>query len=107
MTLNEAIENNKMIYYKWIIKGRPEADDNLNDSNRNLINAYKKNYPNAKGYMLYKGVVEIPNVVYNFDLDYIFNGDDTELIQELEKEKEEYKKLNILDKNNAICLVWS
>lgn len=106
MTLKEAIQNNIGAYVNWNKNGRHEADNELNDSNRELIRAYQKEYPNAKGYKLNDGIVDLDGELYNFCCDYIFDGS-KKIVDALNKESEEYKKFDILEKFDAICLVWS
>jgi hypothetical protein len=105
-TLQEVIYKNNAIYAKWVINGRREADDELNDSNRELIRAYQKEYPNAKGYKCNKGIVELSDNIYNFGIDILFVGTE-EIIKKLNAETAEYKKLDILDDYNGIYLAWT
>lgn len=105
-TLQEIIDKNHATYAKWVINGRCEADDELNNSNRELIRAYQKEYSNAKGYKCNEGIVELSDDMYNFGIDILFIGTE-EIIQKLNAEAEEYKKLDILDDYNGIYLVWS
>lgn len=105
-TLQEVIDKNNAIYAKWVINGRHEADDELNSSNRELIRAYQKEYLNAKGYKCNEGITELSDDMYNFGIDILFIGTE-EIIQKLNAEAEEYKKLDILDDYNGIYLVWS
>lgn len=106
MTLSEAITRNNIAYAKWRAYGQREADNILNDSNRELIRAYQQEYPNAKGYKCNEGIVELSDDMYNFGIDILFIGTE-EIIQKLNAEAEEYKKLDILDDYNGIYLVWS
>ena len=62
MTLSEAIVNNNVAYAKWRAYGQREADDILNDSNRELIRAYQQEYPNAKGYKARKSMQNLTNL---------------------------------------------
>lgn len=105
-TLQEVIDKNNAIYAKWVINGRHEADNELNSSNRELIRAYQKEYLNAKGYKCNEGITELSDDMYNFGIDILFIGTE-EIIQKLNAEAEEYKKLDILDDYNGIYLVWS
>lgn len=106
MTLKEAIQNHFDAYINWYRNGRHEADNELNDSNRELIRAYQKEYLNAKGYKCNEGITELSDDMYNFGIDILFIGTE-EIIQKLNAEAEEYKKLDILDNYNGIYLVWS
>lgn len=105
-TLQEVIDKNNAIYAKWVINGRCEVDDELNSSNRELIRAYQQEYPNAKGYKCNEGITELSDDMYNFGIDILFIGTE-EIIQKLNAEAQEYKKLDILDDYNGIYLVWS
>lgn len=102
----EAIKNNNKAYHTWMIYGRHEADNNLNNSNRELIKAYLLEHPNAKGYKFWQGVVNITEPIYNFSVDIIFDGTE-EALQGIEAETDECKKLDIAEKHNGIVLVWS
>ena len=105
-TLQEVIDKNNTIYAKWVINGRCEADDELNNSNRELIRAYQQKYPNAKGYKAWNGIKEITVTIYNFAMDIIFDGTE-QAIAEINAEPNESKRLDIAEKHNGICLVWT
>ena len=107
MTLEKAIDINADAYWNWRCNGMPEADDELNDSNVTLIRAYKERNPAAMGYKMHTGIVNIPNKIYNFCFEFLLNGNDTELINELNAETDELKRLDILHRNGAIALTWS
>lgn len=106
MGLNEEIADNWVIYVNWMRCGMREADDALNESNRRLIKAYQKEHPNAKGYKLWKGIIDIPEQVYNFGIDLIFDGT-PEIINEINNESDEFKRLKIFEKYGAVGIVWS
>lgn len=106
MTLAKAIINNNVEYDRWYAYGQHEADNGLNNSNRELISAYKKVYPNAKGYKYWQGITEITEPVYNFAFDVIFDGT-TEAIEEFNSETDEYKKSDLLLKHNGMILIWT
>ena len=106
MTLSKAIINNNIAYAKWRAYGQHEADNILNDSNRELIKAYQQKYPNAKGYKAWNGIKEITETIYNFAMDIIFDGTE-QAIAEINAEPNESKRLDIAEKYNGICLVWT
>lgn len=106
MTLSEAITRNNIAYAKWKAYGQHEADGNLNDSNRELIRAYQQEYPNAKGYKTWNGIKEITETICNFAMDIIFDGTE-QAIAEINAESDESKRLDIAEKYNGICLVWT
>lgn len=105
MDIKTAIEKNKEAYLEWLSNGRPEAFDLLNDSNIELIKAYKEENPKAKGYKFWKGLKDIVSKIYTFDMEYIFDGN-TSCIEELNGEKDEIKKIDILEKYKAIHIIW-
>lgn len=104
MTLEEAKRKNDEVFYKWLLYGRPEAFSELNDSNRDLIRAYIEENPNAVGYKLFEGIVELKNnPLYNFCCDYIFDGSLAEKVTST-------KAIDIDDMVNeksSLCIVWS
>lgn len=104
MTVEAAKKKNDEIFYKWLVHGRPEAFSELNDSNRELILAYLEENPNAVGYRLFEGIVELKNnPLYNFCCDYIFDRSLTEKVKSI-------KPMNIdevLNEKNSLCIVWS
>lgn len=104
MTLEEAKKKNYEAYHKWRMYGRPEAFTEMNDSNRDLIRAYIEENPNAVGYKLFEGIVELKNnPLYNFCCDYIFDGSLAEKVKNT-------KPINIgdvLNEKNSFCIVWS
>lgn len=105
-TLQEAINKHHAAYVKWVINGMCEADDELNSSNMELVRAYRKEYPNAKGYKAWNGIEEITETIYNFAMDIIFDGTE-QAIAEINAESDESKRLNIVEKHNGIYLVWT
>lgn len=106
MSFKEAKEQNDKIYCKWATCGKPEAFDELNDSNRNLIRAYLEENPNAVGYKFNGGIVELKdNPLHNFCCDIIF---DRSLVKELEKNKINPRNaMRVLNEKNSYCIVWS
>ena len=80
MTLSEAITRNNIAYAEWRAYGQHEADDILNDSNRELIRAYQQEYPNANT---------------------------EQAIAEINAEPDELKKMSIAERYNGIYLVWT
>lgn len=113
MTLEQAKEKNNDASMFWLWEGMPEAYDKLNDSNRDIIKAYLKEFPNAKGYKFHKGIIDLKSekTLYNFCCDYVFNGTPENItkIQAAEKAPNAFPKRlqNILEEANGICLLWS
>lgn len=106
-TFQEVKEENDSIYYKWSVYNMPEAFDELNDSNRRLIEAYRKEYPLAKGYKAHKGVVDLKeSPLYNFCCDILFNASSS-VMEALKTEQDEYKRWDIAASADGVYLVWS
>lgn len=106
MTLHTAKINNDAAYIDWRNWGMPEAFDRLNDSNRELIAAYKAENPNAKGYKVHTGIVDLDGKIYNFHCDVIFDGS-PEAIAAINAAQEETDRIDIAENANGICLVWT
>ena len=107
MKLTEAKSVNNLAYIRWIESGMHEAYDELNDSNRELIRAYVAEYPKAKGYKAWQGIIDINiNELYNFCIDVVFDGSQ-ESIDAIMREKEEFKRLDIAEAANGFTLAWT
>ena len=104
MTLEEAKRKNDEIFYKWLVYGRPEAFSELNDSNRDLIRAYLEENPDAVGYRLFEGIVELKsNPLHNFFCDYIFSRSLTEKVTSTKPIDID----DVLNEKNSLCIIWS
>lgn len=107
MTLDEARKQAASMFCHWRMIGEPEACDFLNDSNRDLIRAYQNEYPNAKGYKVWEGIVDIPtDNIFNFSIDVVFDGS-PEAIAAIKKEKDEDARINAAHAANGEYLIWS
>ena len=119
MTYTEVREHNKAAFAAHWRNGRPEADDTLNESNRELIKAYAEEFPEAiclkLGYEL-KFFRPAEEPLYNFCCNYIFDGasENTEEIKRLaanfwksRKIDDLNKLIEELEKANVYDLVWS
>ena len=105
MDIENIIKENNVAFHDWLMRGSPEADNDLYESNIKLIKAYKEKYPNAKGYKWWNGIVDIPETIHNFEMDFVFDPTE-DIIKEL-AQTDELEKDKILLKANGICLVWS
>ncbi|EGC04474.1 hypothetical protein [Ruminococcus albus] len=94
------------IYLRWLLNGAHEADDELNSANRELISVFKEKYPDALGYKMYNGFIELSENTGNFGVDFIFRKNE-EMMKEVEKENDIIKKLDIFEKHKAIAVIWS
>ena len=85
MTFAEAKHNNLIIFNNWKACGQPEACEELNDSNRELIKAFAEEFPAAMGLKINvyteeerkrSGIFKITEAehLYNFCCNYVFNG---------------------------------
>lgn len=102
-----------------IFNGCPEANDDLNTSNINLIKAYAKKHPEAICLKINdKNGIFKPSErkLYNFCCNYIFNGAkiDIEIIKNLVEQWQQTSELKYLkaieeelEKIEAICFIWS
>ena len=117
MTLKQTIKRNRSVYRQWVYFGMPETFDKLNDSNRDVINAYKSERPNAMGYKFHVGFVEVKDAenLYNFCCDYVFDGifGNMAKVQEAHEKYTKSGKIedlenlqNVLEEASGICLVW-
>lgn len=105
--LNEsAYKDLNNAFIRWVRSGSPEACEWLNDSSIEFIRTFSGKC-NAKGYIFHKGIVDIPSKPTTFCLNYIFDGKDIQLIERLEAETDELKRVDILEKFGAVCLSWS
>ena len=103
MSLQEAIRRNNVAYAKWMTYGKPESFAELNDSNRELIKAYLKEHPTAKGYKYYHGVIELhDHPLYNFCCDFVFDLG-SRVVVSIDPKKAEHT----FTPQNSICLIWS
>ena len=93
-------------YLKWYLSGAHEADDELNSANREFINAFKEEHPDALGYKMYNGFIELSENICNFGVDFIFRKNE-EMMKEIKNENDIIKKLDIFEKYKAIAVVWS
>ena len=127
MTLTKAKRNNLIVFTDWMHYGCPEAYDELNDSNRELIKAYAEEFPAAMALKinLYtedekktSGIFKIANAenLYVFCCNYIFDGT-AESFEKVKAAVEKWRKggsindLNKLDQviqeANGIIILWS
>lgn len=119
MNFKEAQEAYNAAYVDHYRRGRPEADDELNEASRNMIKSYLEEYPeavclNVNAEQQFFKPAENP--LYNFSCDYIFNGAAGN-IEKIREAAEEWKKsasikalkrLDIeLKKANYIIISWS
>ena len=105
--LNKVIDNNLSAFRSWSALSFQEADDNLNNSNRELIAAYLEAYPNAKGYKSWSGIVDPPTCeLYNFCMDIIFDGN-AETVAAIESEPDALKCLELAEAAHGQYLIWS
>ena len=125
--LEEAKNYNLIIFNNWKACGQPEACEELNDSNRELIKAFAEEFPAAMGLKINvyteeerkrSGIFKITEAehLYNFCCDFIFNGT-AENFEEVKAAAEEWRKngkisdLNklyrVLEESNGVCMVWS
>ena len=127
MTLAEAKRNNLIIFNNWKACGQPEACEELNDSNRELIKAYAEEFPAAMGLKINtytedekkkSGIFKVTEAehLYNFCCDFIFNGtaENFEAVKAAAEEWRKSGKINALNKLEkllktieAVCVVWS
>lgn len=106
MTLHTAKINNDAVYIDWRNWGMPEVFDRLNDSNRDLIAAYKAENPNAKGYKVHTGIVDLDGKIYNFHCNLVFDGS-PEAIAAINAAHGEIERMEIAEKAHGIYLAWS
>lgn len=118
MTLKQVKEKSNQVYLQWLVAGMPEAYEEFNDSNREIIKAYISEFPDAIGYKFNEGFVEVKSdkTLYNFCCDYIFDGNFMNMSR-VQKMHEQYAKSGkvedlqklqtVLEKANGICLIWS
>lgn len=123
MTLKEAKAANVKIFREWRAWGVPEAYSKLNDSNRDVINAFIDKYPNAmcikfgkENVSEYLFTASEDKHHYNFCCDVIFNpteeimGGIKDVVENLCSEftVRELKRLySLLSKTDNEYLVWS
>lgn len=105
MTIKEAKEKNYEAYYNWTASGKPEAFEEMNDSNRDVIRAYLKEKPNTVGYKFYdSSIVDLKtDPLYNFCCDYLI---DKELAEQI-KNMKLTQAIAMLNEKNSYCLIWS
>ena len=127
MTLAEAKHNNLIIFNNWKACGQPEACEELNDSNRELIKAFAEEFPAAMGLKINvyteeerkrSGIFKITEAehLYNFCCNYVFNGT-AENFEAVKAAADKWRNggqirdLNrleaVLQAADAVCMVWS
>lgn len=127
MTLAEAKHNNLIIFNNWKACGQPEACEELNDSNRELIKAFAEEFPAAMGLKINvyteeerkrNGIFKVTEAehLYNFCCNYVFNGT-AENFEAVKAAAEKWRNggkisdLNrletVLQAADAVCVVWS
>ena len=109
----DILDKNANNYIEWLCENRPEAYNDLNESNIEVIKAFKAAYPNAKGYKAHTGIVPIPEKVYNFCMEYVFDGNE-DIIKRIEETQDAVEQLDILieygeqtDYKRGWLLTWS
>ncbi len=107
MTLSNAITKNHAFVISWYAGGNREADNDLNNSNRDLIAAYLEAFPNAKAYKSWHGIVDPAKTeLYNFCFDIIFDGN-AETVAAIESEPDALKCLELAEAAHGQYLIWS
>lgn len=127
MTLTEVKHNNLIIFNNWKACGSPEACDELNNSNRELIRAYAEEFPAAMGILINPntdeekrkgGIFKITETenLYNFCCNYIFNGtaENFEIVKATAEKWRNGGKIDDLNKldtaleaADGVCIIWS
>lgn len=127
MTNNEAKQNNLIVFNNWRAYGRPEAYNELNNSNRELIKAYAEEFPEAMALKINiyteedkrsGGIFKINEAknLYNFCCDYIFDGsaENYAVVKEAAEKWRTHKKIDdlheletALEAANGVCIIWS
>lgn len=127
MTLAEEKYNNLIIFNNWKACGQPEACEELNDSNRELIKAFAEEFPAAMGLKINvyteeerkrSGIFKITEAehLYNFCCNYIFNGtaENFEAVKAAAEKWRNGGKIEDLNKLDAaleaadgVCIIWS
>ena len=111
--LEQATYEHTKAYCNWVQWGRREADDDLNQSSIDVIRAFKAVYPNAMGFKSNVGLVPITEPIYNFAMEYVFDGN-ADIIKRIEEADNSIDKLMVLDEYGdaterlgAFLLAWS
>lgn len=121
MTIFEIGSRNRQAYLDHVLKGSPEADEQLNDANREAIRAYTAERPdavclrmNADGEPFFRPS-EVEQL-FNFCASYIFDGaaGNLERIRQAEKKWRKTGKIEALylleaelSRADALLLIWS
>lgn len=93
--LENVLNENTTNYCNWLVNGRQEADNDLNESNIKTIKAFKAAYPNAKGWKSHEGIIPIPEKIYNFCMEYIFDGNE-DIVKRIEETQNVIEQMDIL-----------
>lgn len=127
MTLAEARHNNLIIFNSWMAYGQPEAYNELNNSNHELIKAYAEEFPEAMALKINiyteedkrsGGIFKINEAknLYNFCCNYIFNGtvENFETVKATAEKWRNGGKIDDLNKlcaalktADGVCIIWS
>ena len=104
--LDEFFERLNEAYTKHIANGSPEADEELNSANLQVLREYIALYPNAMFVKLNDTAPIIPAKnakLHNFCCDLVFNADvDTEKVEDIKKKIISYKKSPNLEEVSCI-----
>lgn len=110
-----------------MVCGQPEAYNELNNSNRELIKTYAEEFPEAMALKINiyteedrcrGGIFKIneAKILYNFCCNYIFDGsaENYAVIKEAAEKWRTNKKIgdlheleNSLEAANGVCMIWS
>lgn len=105
--LNKAIDDHLSAFRAWSMLSFQEANDDLNNSNRDLIAAYLEAFPNAKAYKSWRGIIDPAQTeLYNFCFDIIFDGN-AETVAAIESETDALKCLELAEAAHGQYLIWS
>ena len=111
--LVDVLNDNTKKYIEWRNNNQSEADDDLNEANIKTIKAFKVVYPNAKGWKAHEGIIPIPEKIYNFFMECVFDGN-TDIIKRIEETQDSIEQLDILfdyakqsEYTRAFLLTWS
>lgn len=111
--LVDVLNDNTKKYIEWRNNNQREADDDLNEANIKTIKAFKAACPNAKGWTAHKGIIPIPDKIYNFSMECVFDGNE-DIIKRIEETQDSIEQLDILldyaeqsEYTRAFLLIWS
>lgn len=113
LKLNLVLARDKQTkaFIRWIMNGRPEADEDMNSANIEYIKAYRALHKNTKLFAYNKGFVDIPDdQLTNFCTDFMFASDDELLIAGLNSNYDDPKAVESLIAKSDIdvaVLLWS